>query len=57
MVKNPPAVQEAPVGFLGWKIPWRRARVPNPVFLGFSDGSDGKEPICNVQDLGLIPGL
>ena len=24
---------------------------------GFPDGSDGKEPICNVGDLGLIPGL
>ena len=24
---------------------------------GFPDGSDGKNPICNVGDLGLIPGL
>ena len=24
--------------------------------IGFSDGSDGKEPACNADDLGLIPG-
>ena len=24
--------------------------------MGFSGGSDGKEPACNVGDLGLIPG-
>ena len=25
------------------KIPWRRDRLPTPVFLGFPGGSDGKE--------------
>ena len=25
--------------------------------LGFPCGSDGKESACNVEDLGLIPGL
>ena len=25
--------------------------------LGFQCGSDGKESTCNVEDLGLIPGL
>ena len=25
--------------------------------LGFPGGSDGKESTCNVEDLGLIPGL
>ena len=39
------------------KIPWRRDQLSNPVFLGFPGGSDGKEPACNVGDLGLIPGL
>ena len=24
--------------------------------MGFPGGSDGKEPACNVGDLGLIPG-
>ena len=36
MAQNPPAVQEpqeARVQSLGWKIPWRRARQPTPVFL------------------------
>ena len=27
------------------------------MFLGFPCGSSGKEPACNVGDLGLIPGL
>ena len=34
LVKNPPAVQETPVWFLGWEDPWRRDRLPTPVFLG-----------------------
>ena len=46
-------------GFGPWvrKIPWRKDRLPTPVFLGFPFGSAGKEPACNVGDLGLIPGL
>ena len=43
-------------GLIG-KIPWRRDRLPTPVFLGFLYGSAGKESTCNVGDLGLIPGL
>ena len=35
LVKNPPAMQETSVQFLGWKIPWRRDRLPTPVFLDF----------------------
>ena len=38
-------------------FPWRRDRLPTPVFLGFPGGSDGEESACNVGDLGLIPGL
>ena len=30
---------------------------PSFFFLGFSCGSAGKEHTCNVEDLGLIPGL
>ena len=37
-------------------MPWRRDRLPTPVFLGFSGGSDGKEYTCNSGDLGSIPG-
>ena len=45
--------------FNSWvrKIPWRRDRLPTPVFLGFPSGSDGKESACNTGDLDLIPGL
>ena len=39
------------------KIPWRRDRLPAPVFLGFPCGSTGKESACNVGDLGMIPRL
>ena len=63
--KNPPAMQElkkilsSPGHFHSWagKIPWRRDRLPTPVFLGFPYGSAGKESACNVGDLGSIPGL
>ena len=39
------------------KIPWRRDRLPTPVFLGFPCGSTGIESACNVRDLGSMPGL
>ena len=39
------------------KIPWRRDRLPTPVFLGFPGGSAGKESIRNAVDLSLILGL
>ena len=46
LVKNPPAMQETPVQFLGlnpWvvKIHWRRGRLLTPVFLGSPCGSAG----------------
>ena len=39
------------------RIPWRRKRLPIPVFLGFPGGSVGKEFAYGVGDLGSIPGL
>ena len=57
LLKNLPAMQETPVQFLGWEIPWRRDRLPSPVFLGFSCGSAGKESDCKAGDLGSIPAL
>ena len=58
LVKNPPAMQETPVQFLGWEgISWRRDRLPTPVFLGFPCGSTGKKSARNAGDLGSIPGL
>ena len=56
LVKNPPAMQETPVQFLGWEDPLEKGQA-TPVFLGFPGGSAGKESACNVGDLGSIPGL
>ena len=39
------------------RIPWRKDRVPTPVFLGFPGSPDGKESSCNTGDLSLICGL
>ena len=39
------------------KIPWRRDRLPTPVFLGFPGGSAGKESACSAGGQDLIPGL
>ena len=32
LVKNPPAMWETWVQSLGWEDPWRRERLPTPVF-------------------------
>ena len=57
LVKNRPAMQETLFNSWVRKIPWRRDRLPTPVFLDFRCGSAGKESACNVGDLGSIPGL
>ena len=57
MVKNPPAMQETLVLFLGQEDPLEKGEAPTPIFLGFPCGSVGKESACNVGDLGSIPGL
>ena len=56
LVKNPPAMQETPVQFLGWEFHWRRDRLPIPVFLGFPCDSAGKESPGNAGDPNSIPG-
>ena len=38
------------------RFPWRRDRLPTPVFLGFPGGSDGKESACKAGHLGSSPG-
>ena len=50
-------MQETLVQFLGQKIPWRRNRLPTPVFMDFPGGLDGQESTCNVADLGSITRL
>ena len=52
LVKNPLAMHETPVQFLGQKIHWRKDRPPTPLFLGFPCDSTGKEAVkllCCVQ--------
>ena len=57
LVKNLPAMQEAPVQFLGQEDPLEKGQTTTPVFLGFPCGSDCKESACNAGDLGLLSGL
>ena len=57
LIKSLSAMQETQFNSWTWKFPWRRGRLPTPVFLDFPSGSDGKEFTSNVGDLGLIPGL
>ena len=52
LVKNEPAMQETLIRFLSQKIPWRRDRLPTPIFLGLPGGSDGKEYAYSAGDLG-----
>ena len=32
LVKNPPAMRETWILSLGWEDPWRRERLPTPIF-------------------------
>ena len=57
LIKNLPAMQEIWFNFWFGKIPWKRDRLPTPVFSGFPGGSDGKEPAYNAGDMGSIPEL
>ena len=57
LVKNPPAVQESPVQFLGREDPLEKGSVYSLVLLGFPCDSASKESACNAGDLSLIPGL
>ena len=56
LVKNPPAMQETLIRFLGRKILCRRDRLPSLVFSGFSSGSSGKESTCNARNLNSFLG-
>ena len=38
------------------RFPWRRDRLPTPVFMGFPGGSDGKDSASSAGDLGSILG-
>ena len=56
LLKKLPAMQETRVWFLGpGDPPWRRDRLPTPVFLGVLGGSAVKESARSAGDLGSIP--
>ena len=59
LVKNPPAMQEILVQFLGWEDPLEKewARRPTSVLMGFSGSSEVKASACNAGDPGSTPGL
>ena len=48
LVKNPPAIQETLVRFLGREDPGERDRLRTPVFLGFPGGLDRRTTIHGV---------
>ena len=59
--RGPPPIKQSfavTLWFDSWvgKIPWRRDRLPTPVFMGFLGGSDNKKSSCNVGDLDLVSG-
>ena len=51
LVNNSPAIQETLIQFWVGMIPWRRDRLPTPVFMGFCGSPVGKESACKVRDL------
>ena len=60
LVKNPPAMQETSVQFLGWEDPWRRKWQPIPVFLlGESHGQRSLEGYSSWghKELDMTEGL
>ena len=56
-VKNPPAMQETLVRFLGQEDPLEKGQATHSSILGLPLRLAGKESACNAGDLGLIPGL
>ena len=57
LVKNPPAMQENPIWFLGQEDLLEKGYATHSSILGLPCGSAGKESACNAGDLGSNPGL
>ena len=57
LVKNPPAVQETPVQFLGQEDLLEKGQATHYSILGFPLWLRWKESACNAGDVGSIPGL
>ena len=59
MVKNSPSMEETQFDSWVRKMPWRRDKLPTPVFWGFPCGTSGKNlPAIagDIRDTGSIPG-
>ena len=56
-MKNPPAIQETLVRFLGQEDTLEKGLATHSSILGFPCGTAGKESACNAGDLGSISGL
>ena len=56
-MKNPPAIQETLVRFLGQEDTLEKGLATHSSILGFPCGSAGKKSACNAGDLGSISGL
>ena len=46
LVKNPPAMQETPIRFLGWEDPLEKEQATHSSILGLPLGSAGEESAC-----------
>ena len=57
LVKSLPAMQGIPVQFLGWEDLLEKGQGTHSSILGLPLWPAGKEPTCNVGDLGSIPRL
>ena len=57
LVKNPPAMQEIPVRFLGQEDPLEKGLATHSSMLGLPWWLSWKETACNAGDLGSIPGM
>ena len=57
LVKNPLQCKRSLFSPWDKTIPWRRDRLPTPIFLDFPCWSAGRESACNAGDVTLIPGL
>ena len=57
LVKNPPAMQETPIWFLGQENPLEKGKATHSSTLGLPLCSAGKESTCNAGDLGWISKL
>ena len=57
LVKDPPAMQETPVRFLGWEESLGKGQATLSSILGLPCGSADKESASSVGDQDWIPGL